>query len=148
MATKAKAAKGTAIKRGDGGGSEVFTTIGEVISFSGPGESVETIDATSFDSTGAEFISSALVEAGELTLEVNFVGSDAQQQGLRADLRAGTLRNFQVILNDHTSNKTTIAISAIVTNFDGPSAASPRDKYVANITIKPSGLPTITYAPA
>jgi predicted secreted protein len=147
MATKAKAAKGTLIQRGDGGGPEVFTTIGEVTNFSGPGETAETIDVTSFDSTAKEFISSGLPDNGEVTFDVNFVGSDAQQQGLRSDLRAGTLRNFKVILNDHATTKTTFAFAAIVSSIDGPTAGGVSEAYKMSVTLKLSGPATITYAP-
>lgn len=147
MATKAKAAKGTLIQRGDGGGPEVFTTIGEVTNFSGPGEEAETIEATSFDSAAKEFISSGLPDNGEVTFTVNFVGSDTGQQGLRTDLRAGTLRNFKVILNDHATTKTTATFAAIVSNLDGPTAGGVSDIYKMDVTLKLSGPATWSYAP-
>lgn len=146
MPTKAKASKGTLIQRGDGGGTEVFTTIGEVVSFAGPGEEMGTIDATSFDSTAMEYIADGLVEGGEVTLGINFVGSDAQQQGLRTDLRAGTKRNFKILLNDHATNKTTFAFAALVTKIDGPKAGQ-KEKYSADVTLKVTELTTVTYAP-
>lgn len=146
MVTKAKASKGTRIQRGDGGGSEVFTTIGEVLSFNGPGEAVEEIDVTSFDSTAKEYISTGLMDGGEVTFDVNFVGSDAQQQGLRTDLRDGTLRNFKIILNDHASSPTTFAFSAIVRSLEGPQAGQ-GEQYKMSVTLKVSGQPTVTYAP-
>lgn len=147
MASKAKATKGTKIQRGDGAATEVFTTIGEVTNFSGPGEQVDTIDVTSFDSQGKEFISSGLPDSGEVTFDMHFVGSDEQLQGLRSDLRSGTLRNFKVVLNDHPTSPTTFAFSAFVTNFNGPSGGV-GEAYKASITLKVSGLPTVTYAPA
>lgn len=146
MVSKAKASKGTLIKRGDGGGSEVFTTIGEVMQFSGPSESVDQIDVTSFDSVAKEFISTGLPDAGEVKFDVNFIGGDAQQQGLRTDMRAGTLRNFKVILNDHVSTPTTFSFAAIVKSFEGPSAGV-GEQYKMSISLKVSGLPTVTYAP-
>lgn len=148
MASKAKPAKGTLLKIGDGGGSEVFTTIGEVLSFTGVGEEVGEIDVTSQDSTGREYISDALPDTPEMSFEVNFVGSNAQQQQLRTDLRAGTLRNFQYVLNDHAVTKTTCAFSAIVKGFDGPSFGAPGEVYKSNITLRRSGLSTWTYAPS
>lgn len=146
MATKAKSSKGTKIQRGDGGGSEVFTTVGEVMQFSGPSEAVDDIDVTSFDSVAKEFISTGQPDAGEVKFDVNFVGGDAQQQGLRTDLRNGTLRNFKVILNDHVSTPTTFSFAAIVKGLDGPSA-SVGAQYKMSLTLKVSGQPTVTYAP-
>jgi len=146
MTTKAKSSKGIKLQRGDGGGSEVFTTIGEVTNIKGPSEKAPQLDATSFDSTGMEFIA-GLSDSGELTFDVNFVGSDAQQQGLRTDLRAGTLRNFKLILNDHATTPTTIAFAAIVTA--APEIAAGVNQVVkGSCSLKVSGLPTWTYAPA
>ena len=146
MATKAKASKGTKVQRGDGGGVEVFTTVGEVLSFEGPGESVDNIDVTSFDSVAKEYISTGLPDGGEVTFDVNFVGSDTQQQGLRDDLRNGTLRNFKVILNDNAVTPTTFSFSAVVTDLKGPTAGQ-GEQYKMSITLKVSGQPTVSYSP-
>lgn len=148
MPSKAKPTKNTLLKRGDGGGGgEVFTTIAEVKSFSGPGEQVSTIDVTSFDSAAKEFISDALPDGKEVTFQVNFIGSDAEQQGLRTDLRAGTLRNFQLLLNDHAATKTTFTFAALVTDLDGPKGGQ-GEAYTMDVTLKVSGQPTVAYAPA
>lgn len=146
MPTKAKSSKGIKLQRGDGGGTEVFTTIGEVTNVKGPAEKATQLDATSFDSTAMEFIA-GLSDSGELTFDVNFVGSDAQQQGLRSDLRAGTLRNFKLILADHATTPTTIAFAAIVTA--APEVSAGVNQVVkGSCSLKISGLPTWTYAPA
>ncbi|HEY1089316.1 MAG TPA: phage tail tube protein [Archangium sp.] len=144
--TKAKSSKGIQLQRGDGGGSEVFTTIAEVTNITGPTENAGELDATSFDSTGMEFIG-GLPDAGEVTFEVNFVGSNAQQQGLRTDSRAGTLRNFKLVLPDHATDPTTVAFSALVTKPPELSAAV-NGVIKGSCTLKISGLPTWTYAPA
>jgi hypothetical protein len=146
MTTKAKATKGTLIQRGDGGGSEVFTTIGEVTDFAGPGAEVSEIDVTSFDSAAPEYISDGLAAGGDITFEMNFIGNDAQQQGLRTDCQNGTLRNFKVVLNDHATTKTTFSVAAIVKKFDGPKGGQ-KQAYKASITLRVSGLPSISYSP-
>jgi hypothetical protein len=146
MATKAKAAKGTLIKRGDGnGGSEVFTTIGEVLSFSGPNGTLPTFDATSFDSA-AEEVGAGLPSSGEVSIEMLFVGGNAQQQGLEADRVGAVLRNFQIFLNDNPSTKTTYNYSAYVTEF-ALSGGGPNEPYKASCKMKISGATTKTYAP-
>lgn len=146
MATKAKSTKGLQLQRGDGGGSEVFTTIGEVTNIKGPSEKAGQLDATSFDSTAMEFIA-GLSDNGEVTFDVNFVGSDAQQQGLRTDLRNGTLRNFKIIINDHATTKTTVAFAAIVTA--SPELSGSVNQVIkGSCSLKVSGLATWTYAPA
>ncbi len=143
--TKAKASKGTLIQVGDGAGSEVFTSVGDVLSFSAPSETMDTIDVTALDDTAKEFIPSGLVDGGECTFDVSFAGADAQHQSLRADLRAGTSRNFKILLNDSSGTKTTFAFTGFVTKFDG-AAAGVGEQYKASITIKVTGLPTMTYA--
>ncbi len=143
--SKAKASKGTLIQVGDGAGSEAFTSIGDVLSFSAPSESMDTIDVTAMDDTAKEFIPSGIVDGGEVTFDVNFAGNDAQHQSLRADLRAGTARNFKILLNDSTGTKTQFAFTGYVTKFDGAKAGI-GEQYKASVTIKVTGLPTMTYA--
>lgn len=145
--TKAKPTKNTLIQRGDGATpTEAFNTIGEVTSFSSPTETVEEIDVTNFDSTFKEYISSGLPDGGEITLEMNFVGSDAQQQGLRSDCRAGTARNFKFVMNDHATTKTTVTFAAFVKMIDGPKGAV-GEAYKTSVTLKVTGQPTWSYAP-
>lgn len=145
MATKAKSSKGIKLQRGDGGGTEVFTTIGEVVNVKGPGEKAASLDATSFDSVAMEFIA-GLSDSGELTFDLNFIGNDAQQQGLRTDMRAGTLRNFKLILTDHATTPTTISFAAIV--LAAPEVSASVNQVIkASATLKISGLPTWAYAP-
>lgn len=146
MTTKATSSKGIKLQRGDGGGSEVFTTIGELTNVKGPSEKAPQLDATSFDSTAMEFIA-GLSDGGEVTFDVNFVASNAQQQGLRTDHRAGTLRNFKLILNDHATTPTSIAFAAIVTS--PPDIAAGVNQVVkGSCSLKVSGQATWTYAPA
>lgn len=144
--SKAKSSKQIKLQRGDGGGAEVFTTIAEVTSVKGPGEKAQQLDVSSFDSTAQEFIA-GLSDNGELTFDLNFVGSDAQQQGLRTDLRAGTLRNFKLILSDHATTPTTVAFAAIVTSAPELSAAV-NAVVKGSCSLKISGVATWTYAPA
>lgn len=143
--TAAVSTRGLRLQRGDGATTEVFTTIGEVTDFTGPSETTEQLDATSFDSTAQEFIA-GLPDNGEVSFDMNFVGSNAQQQGLRADLRAGTVRNFRLILNDHATTDTQFAFAAIVTNLSIQGASNAIIK--ASCTLKLTGAATVTYAPA
>ena len=144
--SNATSTTGLKLQRGAGNGPpETFTTIGEVTDFSGPSESVEQIDVTSFDSTAKEYIAS-LPDSGEVTFGVNFVGSNAQQQGLRSDLRAGTVRNFKIIIKDDAleAGCTTVAFAAIVKNLDGPTGGV-NAPITMKVTLKVSGQPTWTY---
>jgi hypothetical protein len=142
MTTKAMTTKGTQLKIGNGATpTEVFTTIAEVLNVSGPAETVGTIDCTSMDSTGKEYISTALPDVGEVTFECHFIGNNAQQQQLRADLRSGVRRNFELDMPDTTK----VQFAALVTNL-GPEMPA-EGKITQKVTVKPTGLPVWTYAP-
>ncbi len=145
MTTKAKASKGTLLQIGDGAGSETFATIGEILSFKIPGVKNDVIDVTSMDDAAKEFISSGITDGGELTFELNFAGPDTQQQQLRTDAIAGTLRNFKALINDHASVKTTFNFSAFITEVGGVEAGV-GEQYKMSITAKVSGLATFSYA--
>ena len=71
---------GTLLKVGDGGGTEVFTTIAEVKEISGPSISVDTVELTTHSSSGAwkEYLPT-LIDAGEVTFDVNFIPTNATQ---------------------------------------------------------------------
>lgn len=147
MATKAKIGLGGKLQRGDGAGSETFTTIAEVKNITGPSVQRAMIDATSMDSTDEEVIP-GIRSNGEVTFGCLLVDSDAQQQGLYTDLNTPTLRNWKFIANNHASegSKSTRTFSAYVQNigeeypFDGV--------MMRNVTLKISGAVTRTFAPA
>ena len=145
--TKAKSTKNTKMQRGDGATpTEAFTTIGEVTGFSAPSREQGTIVVTNFDSDSVEKIGDGLADGGAITLPMNFVGPDAQQQGLRADVDSGVTRNFKLILNDHTSSPTAFTFPAIVKKVDGPKGEV-GGHYKMDVTLEVAGKPTVTYAP-
>ena len=116
--SSARAAFGTLLKIGDGGGTEVFTTIAEVKDISGPSISVETIEVTNHDSSGArkEFIVS-LIEMGEVSFDLNFYAGTTQgfSGGLYNDMINRTLRNFQLVIP--TSPAKTGAFAAFIISW-------------------------------
>jgi hypothetical protein len=144
MTTKATSTKGVKLQRGDGAGSETFTTIAEVLSWKGPTEKAPQLDASSFDSTAMEYIS-GLPDNGEVTFDVNWVGSDAQQQGLRTDLRAGTKRNFKLQLVDSGGvTPTIVSFAAIVTG--APELSGAVNQIVkGSCSLRITGQATYTY---
>lgn len=143
MATIAVPAGGTLLKIGDGGGSEVFTTIAEVKSISGFGISVNTEDVTSHDSAGWREFIGTLKEAGEISIELNFNAAATQgfAGGLYNDANNKTKRNFQLVMATLTSSKTA-AFAAIVSDFK---LDFPADGVVtASITLRPTGAVTVS----
>lgn len=148
MTTRATSTKNIKMQRGDGATPvETFTTLAEVTGFKGPSEKASALDATSFDSAAMEFIG-GLTDGGEVSLDLLFIGPDAGQQGLRTDLRAGTKRNFKLVLNDQPSGgvqPTSVAFTAVVTA--APELSGSVNQVVkSTATLKVSGLPTWTYA--
>lgn len=132
--------QGTVIKRGDGGGTEVFTTITRVVSISGVGNGASTeIDITDLSSAGKEFLM-GLKDEGEISLAINYDPDDAEQDGLRTDRDARTLRNFQIVMTD--SPATTISFSAYVKTFGLDWGVD--DKVPLSVSLRISGAVTFT----
>ena len=120
MPTAAKSSFGSYLKLGDGGTSETFATIAEVLDIKGPSLELETEDVTSHDSTDgwAEHIGTIL-SGGEVSFEVNWLPANATQShtaGLLKDMVGRTKRNFQRVVPAATS--TTWAFAALVTAFE------------------------------
>jgi predicted secreted protein len=115
MSINAIEAQGVLIKIGSGSGSpETFTSIPELMSFSGPGGSASVIDVTDLQSTGKEK-RMGLQDEGQLTLEINYIPDDATHAQLRTDRANRTLRNFQIIFTD--ASDTQFDFAAYVTGF-------------------------------
>lgn len=146
--SKAKSTKHLKLMRGDGAAqppatpattTESFVPIAECNNVKGPDEKIALLDVTNFDSDGMEYIS-GLSDGQEVTFDANWIGSDQQQQGLRTDLRAGTLRNFKFQANDNATDPTYVIFSALVTAVPGLSGGT-NQVLKGSWTLKPSGLP-------
>ena len=125
------------LKIGDGGGSEVFTTIGEVLDIDGPGLSVANAEVTSHDSAGWREFISTLKEIGEVTFTINFnnVATQGFTAGLYLDALNKTKRNFQIVIP--TTSAKTGSFAALVQDFK---PKFPVDGAIqADITLKGTG---------
>ena len=132
---------GTLLKAGDGASSESFTAIAEVKSITGPSLSMETIDATHMESpSNYREILPSFLNAGEVTLEVNFLPATTAQTVVTTDFAARTKRNFQLVFPD--TGTTTWSFSGYYTGFT-PSAAVD-DMLSASITITVDGAVAIS----
>lgn len=141
MESNAVKALGTKLLRGDGQTTtETFTAIAEVLSIDGPGMSREVIEVAGLSDDANEYLPGAF-DGGEVSLELNFVPSDATHGmtgGLLKDFCDGVVRNFKLEFPD--TAKTTWAFTAIVVEFT-PSAS--RDKALtASVTLQVTGKPT------
>lgn len=114
MATSAISAHGTQLKVGDGADPEVFTTIAEVKDISGPPQTMDTEEVTNHDSGGWKEYIPTLLDAGEVTFDVNYTG-DTSQTSLRTDQQARTLRTWNIVIPFDTPE--TLEFSGYITNF-------------------------------
>lgn len=139
--TEALSSFGTFLKRGDGGGPEVFALIAEVLDITGPSLQQRTAESTSHSSPGgwAEFIGT-LKDGGEVTFTVHFLPTHLTHTGLISDLDNQVVRNFQVVFPD--SANTTWLLPALVTNI--APGAPVEGKLTADIALKVSGQPTLS----
>lgn len=142
MSNSAITTQGVALKRGDGGGTEVFTLIPEIYSLNGPNETNKQVDVTSFDADAREFIG-GLPDGGEIQIEANFIPGNAQHQGLHSDFTARTARNFELHLTDDDTTPTKIAFTALVLNYGLKAGID--DRVTLSATLKLSGAPSYTY---
>jgi predicted secreted protein len=118
-------AKGSQLKVGNGATpTEVFTTIPEIRTISGPSMSAEQIDVTSHDTPGGfRDKIQGLKDWGVLTCEVLWVPNNVQHLQLFDDYVAGTVRHYKLTVPD--ANQTTLNFSAFIGNnptsipFDG-----------------------------
>lgn len=143
MASSAKSSFGTLLKIGDGGGSEVFTTIAEVKDIAGPELGANTADITNHSSTGGwEEKLSTILKGGAVKFDLNWIPTTATHNataGLINDLENRTRRNFQMVFPDGSSS--TWAFAALVTGF---SPAAPVDgALTASVTLDITGQPTL-----
>lgn len=97
---------GVTFKRGDGGGPEVFTSVGEVYSLSGLGKTNDLIEATNFDSGSSREYIAGLADGQEITVECNYLPNNTEQTALISDVDAGVNRNIQIVLTDGVTPKT------------------------------------------
>jgi len=142
MATSnAIAAIGTQFQRGDGGTPESFTIVAEITAINGPGLSLEFLDITHMQSDDEyREVLPSFKDAGEISLDLNFVPSDSTQQDLMTDFNNRTKRNFKIIFPD--AGNTTWSFSGYVTGYS--ISGSVGDKWSGSITIKVTGSISIT----
>jgi len=115
--------------------------IAQVRSISGPGLSMDTIDVTSHDSTGAwrEFVA-GLIDGGEFSLELIFDPDNTGHANLRTDLTSRTSNTYDIRFVDPTPQ--IWSFTGFVTAF-APEASADGD-LVANVTVKTTGAITVT----
>ncbi len=138
---------GTLLQRGDGNvGSEIFTTVAEVLSVSGPSLSRDTVDVTTMDSPDQwrEFIA-GLLDGGDLTFDVIYDPVDPTIEpglGLLSEFSKASgaaATNWQLVFPDPAT--TTWDFKAILTAAEVQESID--DKVMLSCTLKVTGKPVI-----
>ena len=122
---------GTKFKRDD-------TVIAKVVSIDGPSMEREEIEVTAHDSEDGfrEFVP-GLADAGEISLELRFIPTDASHLGLLSDFEDGTEKNYKLEFPDETE----WSFDGFPTSFEP--TAEMEDVLSASVTIKLTGKPTL-----
>lgn len=115
MSSNALEAQGMLIKIGNGASPEVFSTISEIKTFSGPTGSAAVIDVTDLSSTAKEK-RMGLADEGQLSFTINYIPDNTQHSLLRTQRASREETNFKMVFTDD-SPSTTWSFSAFVTGF-------------------------------
>lgn len=121
------------------------TAIPEVVSITGPGITRDAIDVSHLQSTSMvrEFIA-GIIDAGEVSLEINLLPDDTQQALLFASMISTVAscakQALVVTLTDATPQTITMA-GAVITGWETGAAID--DKLTATVTFKASGAISI-----
>jgi hypothetical protein len=128
-------------ERGDGATpTEGFTRICAVHEISGPGESVDLIQSTTFCSGGRRSYVAGLTDGAEISITLNYTSGDADIDTLIADVRAKTARNYRIVAEDELpSTKFTMSLLPLSWNL----APSVDDRNSAAFTFKILNEPVI-----
>ncbi|MEZ0155258.1 MAG: hypothetical protein AB9Q22_10215 [Candidatus Reddybacter sp.] len=126
-------------KRGDGGGTEVFSEVKGVVDVGGFGITNDTIDVTNFSSGGVREYIAGLADGSDITMTLIRDPAEAEQEGMRADVNNKVNRNFQFVEDDGAGTSITYTVNmAMVGWVQGPAY---EDKSTIDISMKISGTP-------
>lgn len=134
MSSNALVSQGMTIAISDSASPEVYTSIADVISISGPGGSAQVIDTTDMSSTAKEK-RMGLPDEGQVTLEINYIPANVQHALLRSKRAAQVLVNFRITFTD--SPNTTWTFAANVLGFSINNAVDAVT--TASVTLEVSG---------
>lgn len=115
MASTAQKSQGATIGKGDGASPEVFTTIANITSISGPNLEATDIEVTDLSSTAKEFLQ-GLEDSGTIDLEGFYDQTNTEHQEMRDNVGANTAVNYQITLTQGSPQET-IQFSARVMSF-------------------------------
>lgn len=138
MSSQALEAQGVVLQIGDSGSPQVFNSIPEIKTFSGPGGSAAVIDVTDLSSAAKEK-RMGLADEGQLSFTINYIAKNTYHAALRTARANRSQTNFKLVFTDD-SPKTTWSFAAFVTGF---TVSGSVDGVVeANVTLEITGAIT------
>lgn len=111
-----------------------FTALGKITGIDGPGGGSTKIDQTDLDDTQFKRMLPGLIDAGDVSFDLNLNPADAGHAALIAAQKAGTLLEIKIT---PPSGSLSLYFDAYVTNFR---QAAPADsKYTAKVSLTLDG---------
>lgn len=112
------------------------TTVGEVISISGPNFERSSVDTTNLGTTSARTFVAGMFDPGEITLELNFDNNDAGQVLIEAAVASGAENAWVIEFAqlDAESDTLTFSGTCIVQSFSNNVAMDEAE--TASVTLK------------
>jgi len=121
---------------------DVYETIAQVASITPPQSEADDVEIQELNPTNDyKRYLPGLLDAGEVSLTLNFDGANAGHQALLSDHQSRSVKNWKVVLPDTS----TWAFSGYVKSF-APQEVSSGELLQVEIGIKVSGKPTFTPA--
>lgn len=140
---KALSAFGTLFKLGNGNTPEEFVTVAEIRTLNGMNLTADSLETTVHNTpTPWRRFIPGLLDAGEVTMDINYVPQDPTHSfssGMLSDYSNRIIRNVQVVFPD--SENTTWTAPGFITSFQ-PSA-DPAGILSASVTYKIAGPPEL-----
>ena len=119
------------------GSSGSETTVGEVISISGPNFERSSVDTTNLGTTSARTFVAGMFDPGEITLELNFDNNDAGQVLIEAAVASGAENSWVIefaALTAESGDTLTFSGTCIVQSFSNNIAMDEAE--TASVTLK------------
>lgn len=92
----AVATTGILVRRGDGAGPEVFTTIGEIVTVTPPGFSRNKLESSTHND-GTESYVLGILRQKDPAFRINFLGDNVSHQNVLADILGNVKHNWEVV---------------------------------------------------
>jgi len=130
---------GTKFER-EGATAGVYEVIAQVASITPPQSEADDVEIEELDPIdGYKRFLPGLLDAGEVSLTLNFDGKNAGHQALLTDHQSRATKNYKIVLPDNTEWR----FSGYVKGY-APQEISAGEVIQAEVTIKVTGKPTLT----